>query len=860
MADGAAALPVCGVEDEETARWSAGQAPRTDGGAPLGPRGHSEAALRAAAAAYHDVVEHASDAIFLLDCPDDQAPVFVTVNAAFEQAVGVHRSALVRRAVQDVLPPELCAEFLPHWRRCMATGKATHYEGVLARTPRLSFALTLLPVFDAQGMVCRMAGVARDITVNKAAEAVLRAQAEEMTALVEYSPDHILRIDRGGQVAYVNPSMLRSLDLPRHQVWGRSMETLLAGHPSLESYLRAMWQVLATGQATELDIVRPIQGGGRRRHEHVHLVPERGAEGQVRGVISIGRDLTRQKELEHELALREATFRELVENSPDTISRYDRGLRRVYANPALLAQLGVALDVALGSTPAQVPGGRHMEIYEQRMRAVFDSGQEGQVELRWKAGGRKQCIHIRMRPEFDVDGRVSHVLSVGREITAFDEYRRTIHRQAFYDALTGLPNRTLLNERIQQAIAASPGRPDAFGLMVMDLDHFKEINDTLGHTVGDQLLREVGSRLQTCARAQDTVARLGGDEFAMLLQVPRAHLARVAAKFLAVLNQPFVIDGHELFVTGSIGIALYADDGADFPTLYKHADSAMYHAKRLGRNNHQFYRWELTQQVAERREIEAALRKALRHDELELYYQPQVELRTGCMVGAEALLRWNRPGHGVVGPQQFVGVAEGSGLIVEIGDWVLAAACASVAQWNRGRARPLQLAVNLSPRQFQRNDLVSAVRRQLHLSGCQPSWLKLEITESLLLDGDHTVAGMLDELNAMGVALSIDDFGTGYSALSYLHRFPVRQLKIDRSFVCDVPAERSKSELVKAMLSIAGALRLETVAEGVETEAQAAYLIEHGCLQAQGYLFGKPMPRAAFEQVLRLADNAREGV
>ena len=816
---------------------------------------HSEATLREVARAYQDVVEHATDVIFLLDITDAGA-VFVTVNGAFERAVGVPRAGLCGRAIEQVLAPELCAEFLMHLRRCLATGKPTPYQGTLQWHGRQrSFQLTIVPVFDEQGGICRVAGIGHDITVSKAAEAVLRAREEEMSVLVEQSPDHILRIDRQGRVIYINPAMLRSLELPRHQVCGRPIEALLAEreHPSQERFMRALWQVIATGQQLELDLVGPPERNGSRRHEHVHLVPELDGDGLVRNVISIGRDFTVQKELEHQLHLREATFRELVENSPDTISRYDRALRRVYANPALLGMLGAAADAAIGTTPSEVPGGPDAAKYERTLGQVFHDGLERDLELRWMAHGKELCTHIRMRPEFDVNGRVTHVLAVGRDITEIDQYRRTVHRQAFYDALTGLPNRTLLSERIEQAIAAPPGKQRSFGLMVMDLDHFKEVNDTLGHAAGDQLLREVGRRLQACARSEDTVARLGGDEFAMLLQVPRAGLARIAEKFLAALNEPVLVDGRELFVPGSIGIAVYPDDSWDIATLYKHADSAMYYAKRQGRNHYQFYVQELTVKAAERLETEAALRKALRRGELELYFQPQVEIRTGRTVGAEALLRWNRPGHGVVSPQHFIGVAEASGLIVDIGEWVLAAACSTVAGWNRGRAEPLQLSVNLSPRQFLRNDLVGTVRRQLQLTGCQPAWLKLEITESLLLDGDQSVAGMLAELHGMGLAISIDDFGTGYSALSYLHRFPVSQLKIDRSFVCDVPGERSKSELVKAMLSIAGALRLETVAEGVETEQQADYLAEHGCCQAQGYLFGKPMPREAFGQLLLAA-------
>jgi len=817
--------------------------------------GDEAACLRDVARAYQDVVEHASDAIFLLDITGEGA-CFATVNGAFERAIGVHRTALAGRRIGQVLPPDMCAEFQMHWRRCAATGKPTPYQGTWQRQGRQrSFQVTLVPVFDEQGAICRVAGIAHDITVSKAAEEVLRAREQEMAVLVEQSPDHILRIDRQGRVIYINPAMLRSLALARHQVCGQPLEALMArrGHPAQERYMRALWEVIATGQQVELDMVGPPERNGRRRHEHVHLVPELDADGMARNVISIGRDLTALKELEHQLQLREATFRELVENSPDTISRYDRGLRRVYANPALLDLLGDSAGAAIGSTPAEVPGGPDAAAYESKLGEVFADGRERDLELRWSADGKQHCTHIRMRPELDVNGRVAHVLAVGRDISEIDDYRRTIHRQAFYDALTGLPNRALLSERIEQAMALPAGRQRGFGLMVMDLDHFKEVNDTLGHAAGDQLLREVGRRLQACARAEDTVARLGGDEFAMLLQVPRSGLARVAAKFLAALNEPVVVDGRELFVPGSIGIAVYPDDSWDIATLYKHADSAMYYAKRQGRNHYQFYVQELTRQAAERLETEAALRKALRNGELELYFQPQVEIRTGRTVGAEALLRWNRPGHGVVSPQHFIGIAEASGLIVDIGEWVLAAACSTVAGWNCGRAAPLQLSVNLSPRQFLRNDLVGTLRRQLQLTGCQPSWLKLEITESLLLDGDKNVAGMLEELHGMGLSISIDDFGTGYSALSYLHRFPVSQLKIDRSFVCDVPDDRSKSELVKAMLSIAGALRLESVAEGVETEQQADYLAEHGCCHAQGYLFGKPMPREAFGQLLAAA-------
>ena len=426
------------------------------------------------------------------------------------------------------------------------------------------------------------------------------------------------------------------------------------------------------------------------------------------------------------------------------------------------------------------------------------------------------------------------------------------------ESVKGMPNRLLLSDPISQTIADAAYHGLQFGLMLLDLDNFKQVNDTLGHGVGDRLLCETAKRMQDCVRTYDTVARLGGDEFAILLPDVRKgdDLATIAGKILHALTEPFVIDGRELFVTGSIGIALYPGDSTEIDALYKYADSAMYHAKKMGRNNFQFYAKEFTMRSLERMEIGTALRRARKNGELALYYQPQIELQTGCLVGAEALLRWHRPGHGMVMPDRFIPLAEESGMIVGIGEWVLSTACQAVVCWNRGRANPVRVAVNLSTRQFIRNDLVGSVRRILAETGCKAAWLELEITESLLLEDSSEVAAMLAALHSMGLSIAIDDFGTGYSALSYLNRFPVSLIKIDRSFVNGIPEQRDKRELAKAMLSIAAALRLESVAEGVETPEQAQYLMAHGCRLAQGYLFGKPMPLAEFEAILAQGDKA----
>jgi diguanylate cyclase (GGDEF)-like protein len=419
--------------------------------------------------------------------------------------------------------------------------------------------------------------------------------------------------------------------------------------------------------------------------------------------------------------------------------------------------------------------------------------------------------------------------------------------------LTGLPNRSLLTDRVRRAIAEGARTGNRFGFMIVGLGHLKEVNDSLGHGAGDALLCEAAVRLQLQMRPCDTVARLGGDEFAVLLPGARGldDIGLIAPKLVDALTTPYMLDGHEVIVSACIGIALYPNDTVTIDDLFRFAGSALHHAKRDGRNNVRFYETELTARSSERLEMAAALHKAVRCGELELYYQPQIDLRDGTVAGVEALLRWHRPGHGLVAPDKFIPVAEESGLIVEIGEWVLDAACRTAAAWNRTLERPVAVSVNVSTRQFMRHDFVATVERVLAANGCRPDWLKLEITESLLLEDNEEVAHMLGRLYALGLVMSIDDFGTGYSALGYLHRFPVSQIKIDRSFVSGIPQDGNKSELVKAILSIAAALRLQVIAEGVETQTQVDYLLAHDCWFVQGYLSGVPMPAAALDAVLR---------
>lgn len=719
--------------------------------------------------------------------------------------------------------------------------------------------VSLTPEWDAHGEITGVLAISRDMTEQFRLQEVIAAREQELRALAESSPGMMasfhLRPDGTVCMPYVSPNIWEHFGLHPQDVINDASPLLMRNHPADARRVR---ESIAESARTmhpwraEYRISHPTRG---ERWMESNTKPQQHPDG---GIVWHGYvcDITERKRMEELLCKRAQEFRALVENSPDTIARYDRDCRLMYANPQLAADMGGDPVRILGTTPAQFPGGASALEYENLLRQVCERGEERNFELRWKTDDAEFCTQVRMTPEFDGSGEVAHVLAVGRDITEIDQYRKQIHRRIFSDALTGLPNRIFLFDRIRQVIADAAYHGHQFGLMMLDLDNFKEINDTMGHGVGDALLCTAANRLLASVRSYDTVARLGGDEFLVLLPNMRRgdDLATIAGKILHELAEPFVLDGQELFVTCSIGIALYPGDSTEIEALYKYADSAMYHAKKMGRNNFQFYEPEFTVRSQERMETETALRKAQKKGELVLYYQPQIELQTGRLVSAEALLRWQRPGHGMMAPDRFIPTAEASGLILGIGEWVLLSACQDAVCWNRERATPVRVAVNLSTRQFIRNDLVGSVRRVLAETGCNPAWLELEITESLLMEDNNEVATMLAALHGMGLSISIDDFGTGYSALSYLNRFPVSQIKIDRSFVNEIPAQKNKCELVKAMLSIASALHLESVAEGVETIEQAEYLMAHGCRLAQGYLFGKPMPLAEFEAVLARAD------
>ena len=444
------------------------------------------------------------------------------------------------------------------------------------------------------------------------------------------------------------------------------------------------------------------------------------------------------------------------------------------------------------------------------------------------------------------------IVAVVRDITERKQAEQYLHHLAHFDALTGLPNRSLFYNTLQTALIQAASNGWKIAVLFIDLDHFKNVNDTLGHPCGDELLLQFGKRLVQCVRIRDTVGRLGGDEFAVLLVMPDEQQAAVlvANKIKELLRTPFHLKGHEVYVTASVGITVFPDDANDHETLIKYADTAMYRAKLAGRDTFRFFTAQMNTDALARIELEGALRRAIEQDEFLLHYQPKVDIASGKVVGAEALLRWNRPGHGLVSPGAFIPVLEETGLIVRVGSWVISTACRQIAAWLQSGVGALQISVNVAGRQFIEGDLLGDVSNALTKFAIPPALLELELTESSLMANTENTIDSMRQLKQHGVKISIDDFGTGFSSLAYLCRFPIDKLKIDIAFIRHITTNPDDATIVRTIIQMAHGLNLQVIAEGVETEQQLAYLRRHHCDQIQGFYFSRPLPAADLQQLL----------
>lgn len=545
-------------------------------------------------------------------------------------------------------------------------------------------------------------------------------------------------------------------------------------------------------------------------------------------------------------------FRTAMDATADGIFLVSRArLRFVEVNATICSMLGYTraqlLEVgptALGTASLDELAMIYDTIITQRL-----GNDRTERQLRHQDGS---LIQVELTQQAHRAGADWIIVGVVRDITERKEAQRRLLHLAHYDALTGLPNRTLFYDSLAKTLAVAATNGWSVAVMFLDVDHFKSVNDNLGHAVGDELLRQVGQRLVDCIRARDTVGRLGGDEFALILKYSDGpqNLTALAVKMREALRKPFDLLGHEVLATASIGVTLFPEDALDPETLIKFADTAMYRAKQAGRDTFRFFTAQMNTDVVARLELEAALRRAVDNNEFVLHYQPKVDLDTGAISGLEALLRWERPGYGLVSPQQFIPTLEETGLIVRVGAWAIAAACRQMRHWLDSPVGWMPIAVNVSGRQFVEGDLETDVMRALKDNALPEHSLELELTESsLMLNTDRTIA-ILQHLRQCGVPISIDDFGTGYSSLAYLRRFPIDTLKIDIAFVRHITTNQDDAAIALTIIRMAHSLRMKVVAEGVETAAQLEYLHRHRCDQIQGYFFSKPLPVADIEQLI----------
>ena len=662
----------------------------------------------------------------------------------------------------------------------------------------------------------------------------------QMETLLNALPDPVWLKDSEGVFLACNRAFARMLGVPAADILGRTNDDFSPAEQAETFRQKDKEAIAASEPQISEDWIPDAESGQAILLETIKTALP-GAAGRPIGVLSIGRNMTERKRAEENLHLMSRVF----SNSGEAILICDADNRILAVNREFTRLTGYSQEEALGRNPRFLSSGdTPHEVYREMWRALADHDHwQGELWDRRKSG-EAYPKRLSISAVRDADGEVINFIGSFEDITERKRAEDRIRHLAHHDALTGLPNRFNLHERMDQAIAFARRFGKRLAVMLIDLDHFKTINDTLGHHVGDQLLVQVAQRLEASVRASDIVARLGGDEFVVVLAGldADADATPIADHLVERIAEPYTVAGKELRTAPSVGICFYPDDAREIGELIKNADIAMYRAKASGRGNYQFYTEKMRAEVTRRATVENELETALREGQFVLHYQPQVDAHGGRVLGVEALLRWRHPVHGMVYPGDFITIAEESRLIVPLGQWVLEEACRQLRRWHDAGHAELHMSVNLSAVQFQDDDLPALIRKTLADAELAPHHLHLEITESMAMHNPERNIVMMKALARIGVKLALDDFGTGYSSLAYLKLFPIDIVKIDRSFVKDIESDENDAAICEMTMLLAQKLGLRAVAEGVETEAQLAFLARIGCQSIQGYLFSKPLP------------------
>jgi diguanylate cyclase (GGDEF)-like protein/PAS domain S-box-containing protein len=711
--------------------------------------------------------------------------------------------------------------------------------------------VTVTSVRDAGGGPDYFVVVVEDITERKEAEAALQDSQEKLRTAIASGNIGLWDWDIGTNKVFYSREWKSQLGYDDHEIADdvREWERLMHPDDAKNAYamVESCWKDAAAEYRVEF---RMKHKNGTWRWVLAQGSVHRDAQGTPRWMVGCHVDITERKHAEEQLHLSAKVF----ESIADGVMVTDARRKLVSVNNSFTKLTGYTAGEALGQTPGFLRSGRHdAAFYEAMWRQIDEAGHwHGEIWNRRKDGAIYPEL-LSITALRNGGGEISNYVGVFNDISNLKRYEERLQHLAHHDALTGLPNRVLYQDRFREAIGRARRHETGIGVLFVDLDRFKAINDSLGHAVGDLLLQGVAERLIAIIRDTDTVARLGGDEFAILIEDLRdtGDAAVVSQKLLDSLGRPFQLAGHELYISASIGITCYPQDGTDTETLLKNADTAMYRAKSEGRNAYQFFSPDMNAHALENLLMTNNLRLALERNEFVLHYQPRCELRTGRIAGVEALIRWRHPELGMIPPAKFIPLAEETGLIEPIGEWVLETACEQTRAWRDAGATLHRVSVNLSARQFHHPDLADRITAIVRKTGLPAHHVELELTESLLMQNSDATS-ILSRLKAMGIAISIDDFGTGYSSLSYLKRFPLDYLKIDQSFVRGLPASANDAAITAAIIALARSLNLKLVAEGVETPEQRAFLESHGCDEGQGYLFSRPVAAAEITRLLGL--------
>lgn len=688
------------------------------------------------------------------------------------------------------------------------------------------------------------------IAVNAQRDRDALLNAKKLSQVIEHSPVSVLITDPEGIVEYVNPCFTEVSGYSQEEVLGQPTSILKSGATPAAVY-KDLWRTIRSSRPWKGNLLNRKKNGDLF-WESTRISPLLDENNNILNYVVVKEDITEQKAAEKTLRLQQRAV-EASSNGIVMIDAESDACAVIYTNPAFTRITGYHGTEVIGTQAASLLGFDDEKSLNEQALALLqhDNAHVWIAPAKHKTGQSFWCEYA-LAPVRNEDRAITHYVATVSDVTERVNYEQRLTDQATHDALTGLANRTLFADRASQAISQSERYGQQVAIVLIDLDHFKYINDTLGHAVGDQLLRVVAKRLTDCLRSIDTIARMGGDEFALILTQLNApnEAEAVLKRIVDSLASPYFLEAHESHISCSAGVSFYPKDGLNADDLLKNADTAMYQAKASGRNTYQLYGAAMYERLSQRVSLETQLRHALERDELFLQYQPQIDLKSRAIIGVEALIRWEHPDLGCIPPKQFISLAEEIGLILPIGEWVLQTACEQASAWNADSVSPLRVAINLSVHQLQHKSLESVCDRVLQLSALDPSCLEIEIAESVIVNDADAVIRFLLKLKDRGISIALDDFGAGYSSLSYLKRLPIDALKIDQSFVRGIDVDRHDAALTRTVIALASNLGLKTVGEGVEVEAQANLLTEWGCNSAQGFLFHHPVSAAEITQLL----------